>query len=293
MLLSPISGFGYNTVILSILSLLLIVINTKFQSNKQKDAQSFLKWSIWSLRWESVSDEIQFQWFISVHCIDIWRTKLRQMYNIFYFLFDDFIFFLYFGKLNHPKHFVLYSVCSKLYSIYLLTEYLSNGCLVSYLRSHGKGPFLPFTFLEVCWMSVLWSGTLIPEPRAHEGRQHSVHCCRPVSSTLKQSTLERRISWVVRDPQGSWWAVLVTCDLSAAPPELLCAEPAGCLCSADHNAFWGECQQRQCSCADPEGWNWPVLGHAPAFPAPLLLWDTLQNLLPWTDSSPDTAPKTS
>lgn len=173
------------------------------------------------------------------------------MYNNFYFLFDDFIFFLYFGKLNHPKHFVLYSVCSKLYSIYLLTEYLSNGCLVSYLRSHGKGPFLPFTFLEVCWMSVLWSGTLIPEPRAHEGRQHSVHCCRPVSSTLKQSTLECRISWVVRDPQGSWWAVLVTCDLSAAPPELLCAEPAGCLCSADHNAFWGECQQRQCSC----GWS--------------------------------------
>lgn len=71
---------------------------------------------------------------------------------------------LYFGKLNHPEHFVLYCVCSTLYFIYLLAESLSNGCLISYLGSHGKGSFLPFTFLGVFWVSVLRSGTLIAEP---------------------------------------------------------------------------------------------------------------------------------
>lgn len=122
-----------------------------------------------------------------------------------------------------------YSVCSELYSICLLTEYLSNGCLVSYLGSPGMGAFLPFTFLEVCWLSVLWSGTLIPEPGAHKGRQHSVRGCVSVSSALKQSTSECRIPCTGREPQ-EWWGQCWLHVPLVLPPELLCAKPAGCVC---------------------------------------------------------------
>ncbi|NWS60841.1 BMX kinase, partial [Chunga burmeisteri] len=53
-------------------------------------------------------------------------------------------------KLNHPKLVRLYGVCSKLYPIYLVTEYMPNGCLLSYLRSHGK-ELQPLHLLEICY----------------------------------------------------------------------------------------------------------------------------------------------
>ncbi|XP_074428664.1 cytoplasmic tyrosine-protein kinase BMX [Larus michahellis] len=53
-------------------------------------------------------------------------------------------------KLNHPKLVRLYGVCSKLYPIYLVTEYMPNGCLLSYLRSHGK-ELQPLQLLEICY----------------------------------------------------------------------------------------------------------------------------------------------
>ncbi|NXA46888.1 BMX kinase, partial [Nothocercus julius] len=53
-------------------------------------------------------------------------------------------------KLNHPKLVRLYGVCSKSYPIYLVTEYMPNGCLLSYLRSHGK-ELQPLQLLEICY----------------------------------------------------------------------------------------------------------------------------------------------
>lgn len=151
------------------------------------------------------------------------------------------------GGNNYSKHFVSYSVCSELYSICLLTEYLSNGCLVSYLGSPGMGAFLPFTFLEVCWLSVLWSGTLIPEPGAHKGRQHSVQGCVSVSSALKQSTSECRIPCTGREPQ-EWWRQCWLHVPLVLPPELLCAKPAGCVCVFSTPQC---CQPKHC----PGGWS--------------------------------------
>uniref|UniRef100_A0A8C8AFK4 Tyrosine-protein kinase n=1 Tax=Otus sunia TaxID=257818 RepID=A0A8C8AFK4_9STRI len=53
-------------------------------------------------------------------------------------------------KLNHPKLVRLYGVCSKSYPTYLVTEYMPNGCLLSYLRSHGK-ELQSLQLLEICY----------------------------------------------------------------------------------------------------------------------------------------------
>ncbi|NWH59566.1 BMX kinase, partial [Geococcyx californianus] len=53
-------------------------------------------------------------------------------------------------KLNHPKLVRLYGICSKLYPIYLVTEYMPNGCLLSYLRNHRK-ELQPLQLLEICY----------------------------------------------------------------------------------------------------------------------------------------------
>ncbi|NXI55626.1 BMX kinase, partial [Chloroceryle aenea] len=53
-------------------------------------------------------------------------------------------------KLNHPKLVKLYGVCSESYPIYLVTEYMPYGCLLSYLRSHGK-ELQPLQLLEMCY----------------------------------------------------------------------------------------------------------------------------------------------
>lgn len=65
-------------------------------------------------------------------------------------LFFDYFIFICFRKLNHPKLIRLYSVCSKSYPIYLVTEYMPYGCLLSYLRSHGKD-LQPLQLLEICY----------------------------------------------------------------------------------------------------------------------------------------------
>ncbi|RXM32682.1 Cytoplasmic tyrosine-protein kinase BMX [Acipenser ruthenus] len=41
-------------------------------------------------------------------------------------------------KLRHPKLVSLYGVCTKAYPIYIVTEYMSNGCLLDYMKAHGK-----------------------------------------------------------------------------------------------------------------------------------------------------------
>uniref|UniRef100_A0A671F530 Tyrosine-protein kinase n=1 Tax=Rhinolophus ferrumequinum TaxID=59479 RepID=A0A671F530_RHIFE len=53
-------------------------------------------------------------------------------------------------KLNHPKLVKFYGVCSKRYPIYIVTEYITNGCLLNYLKSHGKG-LEPSQLLEMCY----------------------------------------------------------------------------------------------------------------------------------------------
>ncbi|NXF39544.1 BMX kinase, partial [Nyctibius bracteatus] len=53
-------------------------------------------------------------------------------------------------KLNHPKLVRLYGVCSKSYPIYLVMEYVPNGCLLSYLRRHGK-ELQHLQLLEICY----------------------------------------------------------------------------------------------------------------------------------------------
>lgn len=41
-------------------------------------------------------------------------------------------------------------MCSKKYPIYIVTEYITNGCLLNYLKSHGKG-LEPSQLLEMCY----------------------------------------------------------------------------------------------------------------------------------------------
>uniref|UniRef100_UPI00398F7228 cytoplasmic tyrosine-protein kinase BMX-like n=1 Tax=Pristiophorus japonicus TaxID=55135 RepID=UPI00398F7228 len=41
-------------------------------------------------------------------------------------------------KLKHPKLVQLHGMCTIEYPIYIVTEYMSNGSLLSYLNSHGK-----------------------------------------------------------------------------------------------------------------------------------------------------------
>ncbi|XP_047391837.1 cytoplasmic tyrosine-protein kinase BMX isoform X6 [Sciurus carolinensis] len=53
-------------------------------------------------------------------------------------------------KLNHPKLVKFYGVCSKKYPIYIVTEYITNGCLLNYLKSHGK-ELEPSQLLEMCY----------------------------------------------------------------------------------------------------------------------------------------------
>ncbi|XP_012494152.1 PREDICTED: cytoplasmic tyrosine-protein kinase BMX [Propithecus coquereli] len=53
-------------------------------------------------------------------------------------------------KLSHPKLVKFYGVCSKKYPIYIVTEYITNGCLLNYLRNHGKG-LEPSQLLEMCY----------------------------------------------------------------------------------------------------------------------------------------------
>ncbi|EPY73644.1 cytoplasmic tyrosine-protein kinase BMX [Camelus ferus] len=52
-------------------------------------------------------------------------------------------------KLDHPKLVKFYGVCSKRYPIYIVTEYITNGCLLNYLKSHGKR-LEPSQLLEMC-----------------------------------------------------------------------------------------------------------------------------------------------
>ncbi|KAM9031059.1 cytoplasmic tyrosine-protein kinase BMX-like isoform 6-T6 [Sarcophilus harrisii] len=53
-------------------------------------------------------------------------------------------------KLNHPKLVKFYGVCTEKYPIYIVTEYITNGCLLSYLKCHGK-ELQPFQLLEMCY----------------------------------------------------------------------------------------------------------------------------------------------
>lgn len=57
---------------------------------------------------------------------------------------------IYFRKLNHPKLVRLYGVCSELYPIYLVMEYMPNGSLLSYLQTQGK-ELQPLQLLEICY----------------------------------------------------------------------------------------------------------------------------------------------
>ncbi|KAJ8378727.1 hypothetical protein AAFF_G00237050 [Aldrovandia affinis] len=41
-------------------------------------------------------------------------------------------------KLKHPKLVALHGVCTKAYPVYIVTEYMSNGSLLDYLKAHGK-----------------------------------------------------------------------------------------------------------------------------------------------------------
>ncbi|XP_058238161.1 cytoplasmic tyrosine-protein kinase BMX-like isoform X2 [Hemibagrus wyckioides] len=52
-------------------------------------------------------------------------------------------------KLRHPKLVRLYGVCTECFPIYIVTEFMSNGCLLEYLRQHGK-ELQPQRLLSMC-----------------------------------------------------------------------------------------------------------------------------------------------
>ncbi|XP_041697521.1 tyrosine-protein kinase BTK isoform X2 [Coregonus clupeaformis] len=53
-------------------------------------------------------------------------------------------------KLRHENLVQLYGVCTKQRPIYIVTEFLSNGCLLSYLREGLKQHMSPIQLLEMC-----------------------------------------------------------------------------------------------------------------------------------------------
>uniref|UniRef100_A0A3Q2NQ21 Tyrosine-protein kinase n=1 Tax=Fundulus heteroclitus TaxID=8078 RepID=A0A3Q2NQ21_FUNHE len=52
-------------------------------------------------------------------------------------------------KLSHPKLVQLYGVCSQQKPIYIVTEFMQQGCLVNYLRQ-GRGSFSLGSLLSMC-----------------------------------------------------------------------------------------------------------------------------------------------
>ncbi|KAI5088857.1 tyrosine-protein kinase BTK, partial [Silurus meridionalis] len=52
-------------------------------------------------------------------------------------------------KLRHPKLVRLHGVCTECFPIYIVTEFMSNGCLLEYLRHHGK-ELQPQRLLTMC-----------------------------------------------------------------------------------------------------------------------------------------------
>ncbi|XP_034155524.2 cytoplasmic tyrosine-protein kinase BMX isoform X1 [Pangasianodon hypophthalmus] len=52
-------------------------------------------------------------------------------------------------KLRHPKLVRLHGVCTECFPIYIVTEFMSNGCLLEYLRHHGK-ELKPQRLLTMC-----------------------------------------------------------------------------------------------------------------------------------------------
>lgn len=63
------------------------------------------------------------------------------------FLYNHFL--LYNRKLCHENLVQLYGVCTKQRPIYIVTEYLANGCLLSYLRENLQHPS-SILLLEMC-----------------------------------------------------------------------------------------------------------------------------------------------
>nr|XP_015219162.1 PREDICTED: cytoplasmic tyrosine-protein kinase BMX isoform X2 [Lepisosteus oculatus] len=53
-------------------------------------------------------------------------------------------------KLRHPKLVALHGVCTDTYPIYIVTEYMCNGCLLSYLQAHGS-PLQTIQLVEMCF----------------------------------------------------------------------------------------------------------------------------------------------
>lgn len=53
-------------------------------------------------------------------------------------------------KLRHENLVQLYGVCTKQRPIYIVTEFLSNGCLLTYLREGLKQHPTPVQLLEMC-----------------------------------------------------------------------------------------------------------------------------------------------
>ncbi|MBN3324991.1 BMX kinase, partial [Atractosteus spatula] len=53
-------------------------------------------------------------------------------------------------KLRHPKLVALHGVCTDTYPIYIVTEYMCNGCLLSYLQAHGS-PLQRIQLVEMCF----------------------------------------------------------------------------------------------------------------------------------------------
>ncbi|XP_015273065.1 PREDICTED: cytoplasmic tyrosine-protein kinase BMX [Gekko japonicus] len=88
-------------------------------------------------------------------------------------------------KLNHPKLVKLYGVCTKTYPIYIVAEYMANGCLLSYLKNHGK-ELHPFQLVEMCCN--------ICEAMAFLEKHHFIHRDLAARNCLVDSDLTVKVS---------------------------------------------------------------------------------------------------
>lgn len=117
-------------------------------------------------------------------------------------------------KLSHPKLVKFYGVCSKKYPIYIVTEYITNGCLLNYLKNHGKG-LESSQLLEMCYdvcegMAFLESHQFIHRDLVssmREEEEHNLPFPPPEIGAAGRSDKEEAFTLLCTfgTPASMWW----------------------------------------------------------------------------------------
>lgn len=94
--------------------------------------------------------------------------------------------FLTTRNLRHENLVQLYGICTKQRPIYIVTEFLSNGCLLTYLRERMEQHPTAIQLLEMCkdvseGMAYLESNQYIHRDLVRRARQSNITLCLVIS----------------------------------------------------------------------------------------------------------------